>query len=384
MADYYPLVAKAIAGLEKNTGEGRRALYERARTALVAQLRGMNDPPLTEAEITRERLALEEAIRKVEAEAARRGALRCRRGPSRARARGCAARSRRAAGAARMPRDRARPRRRAATPPTERPGTQPRNRSGGERRSVTDEGLKGFRDVIAEAEALGDATAQGAKTAREVFAATPPTTSQTFDRLEPRVEPEGLRTPSARRAAAAGAAACPSRACRQPAYREPRVTEPDAPPWAAREPPRGARLSGAIETRGSAAAAEPAAPAFGRRHRRAAEALARRAGGGDPDVLIILGLGAAAYWQRDRIAALVNVVRGPAKQAQKDAQPSRPKIPDRVGQPAVRTGCRAADRRSRAPARSRRSRSASCSTRRTRPTRRASATSGRRSGAPRP
>ena len=56
MADYYPLVAKAIAGLEKNTGEGRRALYERARSALVAQLRGMNDPPLTEAEITRERV----------------------------------------------------------------------------------------------------------------------------------------------------------------------------------------------------------------------------------------------------------------------------------------------------------------------------------------
>src|SRR6185503_19038129 len=73
MADYYPLVAKAVAGLEKNTGEGRRLLYERARTALVAQLRGMNDPALTEAEITRERLALEEAIRKVEAEAARRG-----------------------------------------------------------------------------------------------------------------------------------------------------------------------------------------------------------------------------------------------------------------------------------------------------------------------
>src|ERR1051325_4084092 len=73
MADYYPLVAKAVAGLEKNTGEGRRLLYERARTALVAQWGGMNDPPLTEAEITRERLALEEAIRKVEAEAARRG-----------------------------------------------------------------------------------------------------------------------------------------------------------------------------------------------------------------------------------------------------------------------------------------------------------------------
>src|SRR3954462_12455936 len=73
MADYYPLVAKAVAGLEKNTGEGRRLLYERARTALVAQLRGMNDPPLTEAEITRERLPLEEAIRQGEAAAARRG-----------------------------------------------------------------------------------------------------------------------------------------------------------------------------------------------------------------------------------------------------------------------------------------------------------------------
>ena len=70
MTDYYPLIGKAVAGLEKNTGEARRVLYERARTALVGQLRNMN-PPLTESEITRERLALEEAIRKVEAEAAR-------------------------------------------------------------------------------------------------------------------------------------------------------------------------------------------------------------------------------------------------------------------------------------------------------------------------
>ena len=71
MADYYPLIAKAVAGLEKNTGEARRSLYERARTALVAQLRGVI-PALSESDITRERLALEEAIRKVEAEAARR------------------------------------------------------------------------------------------------------------------------------------------------------------------------------------------------------------------------------------------------------------------------------------------------------------------------
>ena len=67
MADYHPLIARAVAGLEKNTGDGRRALYERARTALIAQLRS-TEPALSESEITRERLALEEAIRKVEAE----------------------------------------------------------------------------------------------------------------------------------------------------------------------------------------------------------------------------------------------------------------------------------------------------------------------------
>jgi hypothetical protein len=70
MADYHPLIARAVAGLEKNSGENRRALYERARVALVAQLRGVV-PALEESEITRERLSLEEAIRKVEAEAAR-------------------------------------------------------------------------------------------------------------------------------------------------------------------------------------------------------------------------------------------------------------------------------------------------------------------------
>jgi hypothetical protein len=70
MTDYYPLIARAVEGLDRSTGEARRALYERARDALVAQLRS-NQPALLEAQITKERLALEEAIRKVEAEAAR-------------------------------------------------------------------------------------------------------------------------------------------------------------------------------------------------------------------------------------------------------------------------------------------------------------------------
>src|ERR1051325_8587906 len=60
MADYHPLIARAVAGLDKNTGENRRALYERARTALVAQLRGAQ-PALEESEINRERLARETA-----------------------------------------------------------------------------------------------------------------------------------------------------------------------------------------------------------------------------------------------------------------------------------------------------------------------------------
>src|SRR6202012_1642257 len=72
MADYYPLIARAIAGLDPSApGEARRALYERARSALIAQLRSV-DPPLSESEITRERLSLEEAVRKVESEAAQR------------------------------------------------------------------------------------------------------------------------------------------------------------------------------------------------------------------------------------------------------------------------------------------------------------------------
>jgi hypothetical protein len=70
MADYYPLIARAVAGLDKNTGDARRALYERARAALVAQLRGVT-PALDESDVTRERLSLEEAIRKVEGESAR-------------------------------------------------------------------------------------------------------------------------------------------------------------------------------------------------------------------------------------------------------------------------------------------------------------------------
>jgi hypothetical protein len=67
MTDYLPLLSRAVANLENNP-EARRKVYDRARQALLAQLRAMN-PPLAEAEITRERLALEEAIRRLDHQA---------------------------------------------------------------------------------------------------------------------------------------------------------------------------------------------------------------------------------------------------------------------------------------------------------------------------
>lgn len=67
MADYYPVLARAVAGLDPTSSESRREIYERARKALVQQLRSL-DPPLSESEITRERLSLEDAVRRVEAE----------------------------------------------------------------------------------------------------------------------------------------------------------------------------------------------------------------------------------------------------------------------------------------------------------------------------
>jgi len=69
MADYYPLIARAVAGLDSNTRDSRRAVYDGARTAQTTQLKNV-DPGLSEAEISRERQALEQAIRKVEAEEA--------------------------------------------------------------------------------------------------------------------------------------------------------------------------------------------------------------------------------------------------------------------------------------------------------------------------
>ncbi len=71
MAEYYAVLSKAVASLELSSVEARRAVYDKARNALIGQLKAI-DPPLPTSEISRQRLELEEAIRKVERESAQR------------------------------------------------------------------------------------------------------------------------------------------------------------------------------------------------------------------------------------------------------------------------------------------------------------------------
>ena len=68
MADYYPLLLRAVGSLDNNTDFARSALYERARSALVNQMRGFQ-LLLDDSDIISEMLMLEEAIQKIEAEA---------------------------------------------------------------------------------------------------------------------------------------------------------------------------------------------------------------------------------------------------------------------------------------------------------------------------
>ena len=72
MADYYPIIARAVSRLPSKTDEARHAIYERARTALQENLRTY-DAPLSPAELETEHYALEAAISRVETEL-RRGA----------------------------------------------------------------------------------------------------------------------------------------------------------------------------------------------------------------------------------------------------------------------------------------------------------------------
>ena len=251
MADYHPLISRAVAGLDKNTGENRRVLYERARAALVNQLRSI-EPALDESDITRERLALEEAIRKVEADAAKR----------------------------------TRDDEISFTPPESRPS------------SLSNQGLRGFREGVTEAEGLGGAAAEAQRSAREVYEAVPGE-HHAGEQAEDvhYFEPPGSEPP--------------------PPVSEPELMDEAPPPARVRghELPEGA-LPQSYEDE---AFARPA----------------RSWGGLIKLVLLLLvlgGLAGAGYWQRQTISTLIASFRStPSKPQQAAAPPSRPKISDRVG-----------------------------------------------------
>jgi hypothetical protein len=67
MADYYPILARAVSSLAINNAEARQEVFDRARTVLAEELNRQN-PQKSGLEILRERSALEAAIRRVEAE----------------------------------------------------------------------------------------------------------------------------------------------------------------------------------------------------------------------------------------------------------------------------------------------------------------------------
>jgi hypothetical protein len=214
---------------------------------------------------------------------------------------------------------------------------------------LSDKGLKGFRDVVAEAETLGEATAQASKSAREAFASVPAPGAE-GQRIEPHIEPEGLRPPP-----------------RRPAF--PKPPGPQAPRGLgsreAAEPVRGTAFDldslprtdarGARDNRGEeweeAAGHErafplprgeqgrrdqfdedegPAPPPRLRSYRRPVTIAAL--------LLLVAGLGGVTYWQWPRLAALVgsgiSLVSTPSTPTSREATPSsRPKISDRIGAP---------------------------------------------------
>jgi len=272
MADYYPLIARAVGGLEKNTGENRRVLYERARTALVNQLRGV-EPALEESDITRERLALEESIRKVEAEAAKRSRLEA-----------------------------------SEAAESEADDTTP---------SLRDQGLRDFRSTVAEAQGLGDAAAEAIRSAHASYDAIqdepPPDVSDLANRSEPYFEP-----PAEPPADEPPVEPTPTPEPEQ-AHDAPPAAAHDEPPFEPWPPPP---LPPSQEGDDDDAAYPRPQRNFGRIVKIALL------------LLVIGGIAGAGYWQRDAITAMVANLRSPAPapKPQEAAQPAgRPKIADRVG-----------------------------------------------------
>jgi hypothetical protein len=274
MADYTPLIARAIEGLERNTGENRRELYERARKALLAQLRGI-EPALDETEITRERLALEEAIRSVETDAVKRSREQNGQDGHEGNGQGDHA-------------------------PVEAPHAAPPPTT----RTLADQALAGFRENLSEADGLGEAAAQANKSARDFY--------RDQDRNQDRNQD---RAP--------------------PLSRAPR----DVPPMPENGIEPSDHPSPATEEGWEAASPPPLDDEDAYRPRRSYRGLITAI----VILLVLGGIAAAGYWQRDNVVAVANkaiaslaALRSstPATPPPRAATtPSQPKIADRVGQP---------------------------------------------------
>lgn len=346
MADYYPLIARAIAALDPNApGESRRALYERARTALIAQLRSVQ-PPLSESEITRERLSLEEAVRKVESEAAQRAREASRPGGGAARSGGSGDAFRRASARATENNPSASPQ--PSAPPRARPAAPPRNdrpplggddqgdaqrpaprvpRFDAPRQPAPPEppagrdrspprrppdggpppplppapGVRGFRDITADVNDLGGAAAQANRAARRTYANVP-SPSPEFDRLEPSLE---------NRAAESEAPYSYDESMEEAERYTPQPPSP-RPRIAADRGAKKPKRTGSIFPFKSAIAIG----------------------------IVLILVGAGILWGKSLLQTASNLFKSSPTQvveAPKDAsQPqSKPKIPDRVGQPSA-------------------------------------------------
>ncbi|MEY9179388.1 hypothetical protein ABIG06_001095 [Bradyrhizobium sp. USDA 326] len=341
MADYYPLIARAIAALDPNApGESRRALYERARTALIAQLRSVQ-PPLSESEITRERLSLEEAVRKVESEAAQRAREASRPGggvrsgssgdafrrastraaepnapasqpaPPRTRPAPTPPRADRPSisvddqgDAARPPRaprfDAPRPPGPSVLPPE--PPPAGRDRAGARRPPDIGPppppapGVRGFRDITADANDLGGAAAQASRAARRTYANVP-SPSPEFDRLEPSLENR------------AGESEAPY-SYDEAIEEAERYAPPSPRPRVAPEAKKRVRTGSAFPFKSAIAVG-----------------------------IVLILVGAGILWGKQAVQIVNGFLKPSATQVAETPSPaqpqSKPKIPDRVGQPSA-------------------------------------------------
>jgi hypothetical protein len=357
MADYYPLISRAVAGLERNTGENRRSLYERARNALLDQLRSVT-PPLSETDITRERLALEEAIRKVESDVARRMREEIPRS------------SERAAPRPRPPQDSAPP----AAPPSgspvpagedESPPPPPSLESRPAfgrivgRPEVTAADLRRFqrRPPLAESkppepvtsepsEALAPAQAELAPGSTAL--AEPPDAPQLPESEPDAAAPVEVKERKTLRFPGFGLAAR-KRPQPAPSETEPALLSPDHEVESQEQAGRELAATRALEPPLMMDGARPRPVTL----RRPAPAEKKVEGGGTLKrllnssigtvaiaALVICLVGGALFWQRNAIKAgfvsILTLAHGPATtQTAHDTAPARSKIPDRVGQSAA-------------------------------------------------